>query len=78
MALPGKGLRGAGAMPRLWGQNLMLGRNLDGARWKEPSWGPWRSEGCWAEGLCFTSLPTRPSDPREPRPSSWENPHQDL
>lgn len=45
-----------------------------GPRGKEPSWGPWRSEGCYIEGLCFTSLPTKPSDPHELRPSSQGKP----
>lgn len=40
--------------------------------------GPRRAEGCLGEGPCFTSLPTRASGPREPRPSAWEDPHQDL
>lgn len=34
MALPGEGLSGAGVMPRLWRQDLILGRNLDGAPWE--------------------------------------------
>lgn len=32
------------------GQGLILGRDLDGAL---------EGRGCWGEGLCFTSLPTR-------------------